>query len=58
MNIRTEHIRFSREDLEHIIKWHAKARLIGAMYVGFIGDQELRWNTDGSVEVFTKHVPA
>lgn len=58
MKERTEYVRYTRADLEELVKCGAKLRLIGSIYRGSIGEQEVRWSDDGSVEVLTKHTPA
>lgn len=58
MTERTEYVRYTRSDLEELMKFGAKVRLIGSMYRGEIGEQTIRWLDDGSAEILTKHIPA
>ena len=53
----TEYTLYSRDGIEEILRNCAVLKLIGNMYVGKIGKQEVRWLEDGSVEVLTHHVP-
>lgn len=56
--MRQDYTRYTREDLERIAKWHARAKLVGRIYIGNIGEQTIRWGDDGSIEVITSHEPA
>ena len=47
--------KFSRSELESIARHVAKLRLIGPSSVGNIGDQRVRWDADGSLEVITEY---
>lgn len=56
--MKQDYTKYTREDLERIAKWHARAHLVGRMYIGTIGEQTIRWSDDGSIEVITSHEPA
>jgi hypothetical protein len=51
---RSEVIAFTRDDIEKIVRYVAKQRIIGEMFIGKAGDQSVRWTADGGVEVVTK----
>ena len=51
---RSEIIAFSRDDIERIIRYAAKQRIIGEMFIGKAGEQSIRWTADGGIEVMTK----
>ena len=55
---RVEYVRYTRHDLALMAKWNARAQLIGPIYFGHIGEQEVRWRDDDSVEILTHHTPA
>lgn len=51
--------RYSKEDIERMIRMAAQMALIGRIYFGKIEDDaEIRWLPDGGCEVLTKHTPA
>lgn len=51
---RSEVIAFDRTDIERIVRYVAKQRIIGEMFIGKAGEQLVRWTDDGGVEVITK----
>ncbi len=53
--ITTDYCKFSKSELEAIVKYAAKLRLIGPIFVGNVGDQHVRWLEDGSLEVLTEY---
>jgi hypothetical protein len=54
--ITTDYARFSKSELEAIARYAAKMRLIGpTLFIGNIGDQQVRWTEDGGVEVLTSY---
>jgi hypothetical protein len=54
--ITTDYCKFSKTELEAMVKYAAKLRLIGPhLFVGNIGDQHARWLEDGSIEVLTEY---
>ena len=53
---RSEIISFSKDDLERIVRAVAHQRIVGDMFIGKFGEQDLRWTPDGGVEVVTKYV--
>lgn len=50
-----DYARYTREQVDEILKFTSKLKLIGPMYIGEIGEQTVRWCDDGSVEVLTTH---
>lgn len=53
--IETQYDKYTRDQLVSLAKAAAMFKLIGAYYSGHIGEQTVRVNEDGSVEVFTPH---
>ncbi len=51
---RSEIIAFNRDDIERIVRYLAKQRIVGEMFIGKAGEQIVRWTEDGGVEVITK----
>lgn len=58
MTAQTDYRVFTRADIDCLIKNAAMLQLVGHMYCGHIGEQRLRRNRDGTVEVLTSHTPA
>jgi len=54
---RVEYRRYTKTDIENALKFNAQLALIGTVYYGVIGEQEVRWCEDGSIEIFTHHTP-
>jgi YD repeat-containing protein len=52
-----DYAKFDRDQIEQTLKFAARSKLVGRIYVGRIGEQEVRWLDDGSVEVLTHHQP-
>jgi hypothetical protein len=48
---------YTREELEAIAKSTAKMEIVGTIYYGELGEQTVRWNDDGSIDVATTHTP-
>jgi hypothetical protein len=53
---RNEIISFSKDDIEKIVRHIAQQQIIGHLFIGKFGEQEVRWNGDGSIDVITKYV--
>jgi hypothetical protein len=54
---RLELLQYDRDNITELLKFAAKSRLIGRMYVGSIGEPVVRWTEDGSCEVIVPHTP-
>lgn len=52
---RSEVITLSRDDIERIVRYVAKERIVGSMFLGKFGEQSVRWTADGGVEVITTY---
>jgi hypothetical protein len=52
---RSEVVAFSRDDIERIVRYIAKQQLGGGVFIGKFGDQSVRWDADGGIEVITKY---
>ena len=52
---RSEVISFSRDDIERIVRYVAKERIVGSLFIGKFGEQSVRWLPDGGIEVITRH---
>jgi hypothetical protein len=52
---RSEVITFARDDIERIVRYVAKERVVGSLFIGKFGDQTVRWLPDGGVEVITTY---
>lgn len=52
---RSEIISFSRDDIERIVRYVAKERIVGSLFIGKFGEQSVRWLADGGIEVITRH---
>lgn len=52
----TQYDRYTYDQLVELAKGAAMFCLIGSFYSGKIGEQYVRVNDDGSVEVFTPHM--
>jgi len=46
---------FTKEHIENIVKFTAKASITGSFYEGEIHEQTVKWNEDGSLTVTTSH---
>ena len=53
---RSEIISFTKDDLERMVRFLAQQQIVGHMFIGKMGEQEVRWTGDGGVEVITKYV--
>jgi len=53
---RSEIIVYTKDDLERIVRHMAQMQIIGHLFIGKFGEQEIRWNVDGGVEVITKYL--
>jgi hypothetical protein len=53
---RSEIIVYTKDDLERIVRHMAQMQITGHLFIGKFGEQEIRWNGDGSVEVITKYI--
>jgi hypothetical protein len=53
---RSEIISYTKDDIERICRYMAQQHIIGHMFIGKFGEQEVRWRPDGGVEVITKYV--
>jgi hypothetical protein len=54
---RLELLQYDRDNITELLKFAAKSRLIGRMYVGSIGEPVVRWTEDGGCEVTVPHTP-
>jgi hypothetical protein len=53
---RSEIISFSKDDLERLVRYMAQQQIVGHLFIGKFGEQEIRWRNDGGVDVITKYV--
>jgi hypothetical protein len=53
---RSEIISFSKDDLERLVRYMAQQQIVGHLFIGKFGEQEVRWRNDGGVDVITKYV--
>jgi hypothetical protein len=53
---RSEIISFSKDDLERLVRYMAQQQIVGHLFIGKFGEQEIRWRHDGGVDVITKYV--
>lgn len=53
---RSEIISFSKDDLERLVRYMAQQQITGHLSIGKMGEQKVKWNGDGGVEVVTKYV--
>ena len=53
----SENHTFTKSEIEYMLKYHARGKIIGSCYEGEFGEQSLTWNTDGSATVITEHTP-
>lgn len=53
---RSEIISFTKDDLERLIRFMAQQQIVGHLFIGKFGEQEIRWRDDGGVDVITKYV--
>jgi hypothetical protein len=53
---RSEIISFSKDDLERLVRFMAQQQIVGHLFIGKFGEQEVRWRQDGGVDVITKYV--
>lgn len=56
MRERSEIISFTRDDLERIVRHISQQQIIGHLFIGKFGEQEVRWTSEGGVEVITKYL--
>jgi hypothetical protein len=52
---RSEIISYSKDDIERIIRYLSQQQLTGQLFIGKFGEQQIKWNDDGGVEVITKY---
>jgi hypothetical protein len=52
---RSEIISFSKDDLERILRHLSKQQIIGHLFIGKFGEQEIRWLAEGGVEIITTY---
>lgn len=52
---RSEIIKFSRDDLERLVRYMAQSQIIGPLFVGKMGNQTVQWLQDGGIEVVTTY---
>jgi hypothetical protein len=52
----TEQQTFTHAQIEDALKWLAKSRIVGTMYVGTFHEQTITWD-NGSATVTTSHTP-
>ena len=52
---RSEIVAFNRDDIERIVRYIAKQQLGGGVFIGKFGEQNIRWDADGGIEVVTKY---
>jgi hypothetical protein len=52
---RSEIIYFTKDDLERFVRSMANQQIIGHLFIGKFGEQEVRWRNDGGVDVITKY---
>jgi hypothetical protein len=52
---RSEIISYSKDDIERIVRHIAQQQIIGHLFIGKFGEQEVRWNGDGGVDVITSY---
>ena len=55
MKERSEIVSFHRDDIERIVRYIAKQQLGGGVFIGKFGEQSVRWDADGGIEVVTKY---
>ena len=53
---RSEIISYSKDDIERIVRHIAQQQIIGHLFIGKFGEQEVRWNGNGGVDVVTKYI--
>jgi hypothetical protein len=53
---RSEIIVFTKDDIERIVRYMAQQQITGHLFVGKFGEQTVRWQQDGGVEVITKYI--
>lgn len=53
---RSEIIAFSKDDLERLVRYMAQQQIVGHLFIGKFGEQDVRWRGDGGVDVVTKYV--
>ena len=52
---RSEIISFTRDDLERVLRYVCKERIVGSLFIGKFGEQSVRWHDDGSAHVITTY---
>ena len=52
---RSEVVRFTRDDIERIVRSMAQAAVAGPLFLGKYGEQQVHWRDDGSVDVVTHY---
>ena len=55
MRKRSEVMSFSREDLERIVKYLAKAEIVGSLFIGEFFEQQVHWSDNGNCKVVTDY---
>jgi hypothetical protein len=52
---RSEVVRFTRDDLEKIVRSLAQAAVAGPLFVGKFGEQQVHWREDGAIDVISTY---
>jgi hypothetical protein len=54
---RSEIISYTKDDLERIVRHLAQMQIVGHLFIGKMGEQQVVWNgSTGGVDVITKYV--